>query len=317
MAVTILRSIAELTELPGPVALAIGVFDGVHFGHQAVIGAAKDHAAQHGGTAAVLTFDPHPARVLRPENAPRLLCSARHQMRILERFGVTHTVVCAFDAAFAATPAADFVRALAASCRPLGFISVGYSWRFGARGAGDIHLLMDAGEKLGFAVYGVPPVCIDGAVVSSTAIREAVGRGDFEKASRLLGRAYSVLGDVVRGRQLGRQIGVPTANVAVEAEQLPPPGVYAVRVRIDDAWRDGIANLGHRPTVTAHGSSLALEAHLFDFAGDLYGREIEVGFVRHLREERKFNGLDSLKDQIARDISAAREILRANGAQPR
>lgn len=305
----VLHSIAELSSLSGPVALAIGVFDGLHLGHQQVIGAAVDHAAQHGGTAAVLTFDPHPLRVLRPEQAPRLLCSARHQQRVLEKLGVAHLVVCRFDQAFASTPPGEFIADLAASCRPLGFISVGYSWRFGAKGAGDIHLLMNEGQRLGFGVYGVPAVTIDGAVVSSTAIREAVRTADFAQARRLLGRDYTVLGEVVRGKQLGRTIGVPTANIAVEAEELPPTGVYAVRAQVDGEWQIGVANLGRRPTVAAD-ADLSLEVHLLDFERDLYGCDMEVCFVSRLRDEQKFDGLDALKAQIARDIDAARRLLR-------
>lgn len=305
----VLDSIAALSALPGPVSLAIGVFDGVHLGHKAVIGAAMEHAAQHGGTAAVLTFDPHPLRVLRPDLAPRLLCSARHERAILGRIGVSHLVVCRFDAAFAAMRAEDFIARLAEACRPLAFISVGYSWRFGTQGAGNIHLLMDAGERLGFGVYGVPPVCIDGAVISSTVIRESVRAGDFEKARRLLGRDYTVLGNVVRGRQLGRTIGVPTANLDVETEELPPAGVYAVRALVGSAWHDGVANLGRRPTVASDESELTLEVHLLDFEGDLYADDLEVCFVRRLRDEEKFDGLAALKEQIAADIKNARAVL--------
>ena len=306
----VLHSIDELSSVPGPVSLAIGVFDGVHLGHQAVIGAATEHAAQHGGTAAVLTFDPHPLHVLRPDLAPRLLCSTKHQLAILDRLGVSHMVMCRFDKAFASTSAEDFIARLAAACHPLGFISVGYSWRFGAKGAGDIHLLMNAGQRLGFGVYGVPPVRVDGAVVSSTAIRDAVRRGEFDKAQLLLGRAYTVLGSVVHGKQLGRQIGVPTANLDVEAEQLPPAGVYAVRALVDGRWQNGVANLGHRPTVSTDDSELSLEVHLLDFDADLYGRDIEVCFVQRLRDEQRFSDLDALKAQIAKDVSAARAVLR-------
>lgn len=305
----VIRSIDDLASLPGPVSLAIGMFDGVHLGHQEVIGAAIEHADRHGGTAAVLTFDPHPLRTLRPELAPRLLCSAAHQGMLLERMGVSYLAVCRFDRDFADITGEEFIARLAAACRPLGFVSVGYAWRFGAGGKGDIHLLMDAGQKLGFGVYGVPPVRVDGEVVSSTIIRDAVGRGDFARARRFLGRDHTVLGRVVRGRQLGRQIGVPTANLDVDAEQLPPSGVYAVKAFLDDGWHAGVANLGHRPTVLDDGRNLELEVHLLDFEQDLYGREFEVSFVAHLREERKFESLDALKHQIDRDIAAARDVL--------
>jgi len=305
----ILRSIEELSQLQGPVALAIGVFDGVHRGHQEVIRAAQEYAAQHSGTAVVLTFEPHPLKVLRPDQAPRLLCSLNHKLAMLSRLGITHSVVHPFDSAFASTPAEEFIEKLASSCRPLGFISVGYTWRFGKGGEGDIHLLMDAGERLGFGVYGVPAVHVDGFPVSSTAIRDALTAGDLSQARLLLGRDASVLGRVVLGRQLGRTIGFPTANVETGAEQLPPPGVYAVRALIQGIEKPGVANLGHRPTVAESEAPLKLEVHLFDLDGDLYGQDVEVSFVHRIRDERKFENLDELKAQIARDSNQAREVL--------
>ena len=305
----ILRSIEELSQLQGPVALAIGVFDGVHRGHQEVICAAQEYAALHNGTAVVLTFEPHPLKVLRPDQAPRLLCSLNHKLVMLGRLGITHSVVHPFDAAFASTRAEEFIDRLAKSCQPLGFISVGYTWRFGQGGRGDIHLLMDAGESLGFGVYGVPAVHVDGFPVSSTAIRDALSVGDLTRARTLLGRDASVLGLVVMGRQLGRTIGFPTANVETGAEQLPPPGVYAVRALIQGVQRIGVANLGLRPTINEADPTLKLEVHLFNFEGDLYGQDVEVSFVHRIRDERKFENLDELKAQIARDSNQARELL--------
>lgn len=308
----VLRTIEELSTLPGPVALAIGVFDGVHLGHQEVIRDAQDFVATHGGTAVVLTFDPHPLRVLKPEAAPRLLCSTRHKLNLLKRYGVDHTLVLPFTAKTAEQDGRSFVEALAAACRPLGFISVGYTWSFGRGRSGNIHLLMDLGQAHGFGVYGVPEVQVDDEVVSSTRIREAVRTGDFEKARRLLGRDYTVLGDVVKGRQLGRQIGFPTANVAVENEELPPSGVYAVTVhgpRFPIHGWNGVANLGVRPTVESNGER-TLEVHLLDADCDLYGESLEVAFVERLREEKKFGGIEELKAQIAKDVEAARVLGR-------
>lgn len=301
----VLHSIDALSSIPGPLALAVGVFDGVHLGHQEVIRAAQEHAAQHHGTAVVVTFDPHPAQVLRPNSAPRLLCGPRHQLQILSQSGISCLLACPFTRETARTPAEDFISQLVKASRPLGCISVGYTWSFGHRREGDIHLLMNMGRRHDFAVYGVPPLKIDGAVVSSTLIREAVSNGDFAKAARLLGRDYSVFGTVVHGRQLGRQLGFPTANVDVENEQLPPLGVYTVQARLDHEWLPGVANLGRRPTVT-YNAEPALEVHLLDWSGDVYQREIEVRFTRLLRPEMKFHGLDELKTQIARDIDAAR-----------
>ncbi len=306
---TVLHSISELQSLPGPVALAIGVFDGVHLGHQEVIRAAVEHTAQHGGTAVVMTFDPHPLHVLRPDSVPDLLCSTTHKLRILEQQGISHVLLCPFDAAFAATLARDFTLALADACNPLGFVSVGYSWRFGKGGAGDIHLLMDMGQELGFGVYGVPPVRIAGEVVSSTLIREAVSVGGFAKARLLLGRDYTVFGKIIEGDKLGRQLGFPTANIDYETEQLPPAGVYAVRALLNGDAHRGVANLGRRPTITGGAAALTLEVHLLDFAGDIYGSTMEVVFTKHLRAEKKFSGLDALKDQIAADITAARAFF--------
>ncbi|MBL9132302.1 MAG: bifunctional riboflavin kinase/FAD synthetase [Verrucomicrobiaceae bacterium] len=305
----VLHSIEELSHLPGPLALAIGVFDGVHLGHQEVIRAACEHAAQHQGSAVVVTFDPHPLRVLRPESAPKLLCGARHQRRILDAMGLRHLLVCPFTKETAATPARAFVKSLVEAARPLGCVSVGYTWSFGKGREGNIHLLTDMGQEHGFAVYGVPPVRVEGEVVSSTAVREAVARGDFAKARNLLGREYAVFGPVVEGRRLGRQIGFPTANVDVENEQLPPAGVYAVEARLDGEWLPGVANLGRRPTVADH-ADLSLEVHLLDWSGDCYARDMEVRFVAALRAEMKFAGLDELQAQIARDVDAARQVLR-------
>lgn len=301
----VLRSIDALSSIHGPLALAVGVFDGVNLGHREVIVAAQEHAAQHHGTAVVVTFDPHPAHVLRPGSAPKLLCGPRHQQLVLSQTGIRFLLTCPFTAETAQTPAREFIQQIVQAARPLGCISVGHAWNFGHNREGDIHLLMEMGRRHDFAVYGVPSLKIDGFVVSSTLIREAVSRGDFAGAARFLGRAHSVFGTVVEGRRLGRQLGFPTANVDVENEQLPPPGVYAVQARITGEWLPGVANLGRKPTVSEN-AGLSLEVHLCDWSGDIYGRDMEVRFRRFLRSEVKFGSLDELKAQIARDIEAAR-----------
>jgi riboflavin kinase/FMN adenylyltransferase len=311
-----LTSISDLAKLPGPLALAIGVFDGVHLGHQEVIRAAMDYTEKHGGTAVVMTFDPHPLKVLRPEAAPRLLCSTRHKLRILSDLGITHTLVCPFDEDFAKLDAQQFIEALTGACDPLGFISVGYTWSFGKGRGGNIHHLMELGQLHGFGVYGVPEVKAQGSVVSSTLVREAVRGGDFTRARGLLGRDYTVMGEVVHGRHLGNQIGFPTANVAMENEELPPNGVYAVTVRwlsgggitAPQGVLPGVANLGVRPTVESQGER-SLEVHLLDFTGNCYGAQFEVAFIEKLRDEQKFSGLDELKVQIARDVETGRAVL--------
>ncbi len=309
MAMRELAAIEELSSVAGPVVLCIGVFDGVHLGHQAVIRQARADASVLGGTAVVLTFDPHPARVLRPEKAPRLLTSRAHKARLLEEAGVAALLVLRFDAAFAAREAKDFVEELAGAARPLRQISVGEKWTFGRGRTGNVKLLRELGSELGFSVHGMEPVEVDGETVSSTRVRRAVEAGDLATARRCLGRDYTVLGTVEAGRKLGRTIGFPTANLRAHNEQFPPDGVYAVRCEVGGEMRSGVANIGVRPTVAASGADRTLEVHLFNFDGDLYGRDVEVTFVKWLRGERKFEGVDALKEQIKADSWAAREIL--------
>lgn len=304
-----LHALTDLAVVPGPVQLAIGFFDGVHLGHQEVIRAATAAAQEQGGSAVVMTFDPHPARVLRPESAPRLLTSTAHKAMILSHLGVERLLILPFDAELASLAPAEFVHRLVAAAKPLAGITVGEAWAFGCNRSGNIGTLRDLARECGFTVRGIPPVIVGGEPVSSTRVRLAVERGDFAAAERLLGRRYSVFGTVVHGRQLGRTLGFPTANLALEAEQLPPIGVYAVRVDTGTQLLEGVANLGWRPTVEEGASVRQLEVHLFDFDGDLYGRTLDVRFEERLRDERKMESLDALKAQIARDIEQARRLF--------
>lgn len=306
MRVKVLPSISELADVAGPVVIAAGVFDGFHLGHRAVIDRAIAGARAAGGTPVVVTFDPHPAAVLRPQSAPPLLTSTRHKIRLLADAGIAHVLVLGFDAAFAAQPPEIFIQALADACRPLREICVGEDWAFGKDRAGNLSLLTVLGKKLGFTATGHLPVIVDGKAVSSTAIRAAVESGALAEAARLLGREFSVLGTVIEGRRLGRTLGFPTANVRPESEQLPPNGVYAVRVLIDGKSHAGIANVGVRPTVSNEGVQRLVEVHLFDFSGDLYDCDIEVFFGRFVRPEQKFPDLDALRAQIASDVASVR-----------
>lgn len=305
----VLTSIAGLAGIPGPLFLAIGVFDGVHLGHRAVIDRASADARAAGGTPVVVTFDPHPVRVLRPEKAPRLLTSTPHKIRLIRSLGVEHLLVVAFDRGFAATDPAQFIEQLAAAGRPLREICVGHTWSFGKDRAGNLELLAQLGARLGFAEVGVPVVEIGGEIVSSTLIRAAVERGDLTLAGSMLGRPYSVLGTVRHGDGLGRQLGFPTANLSAHNEQFPPNGVYAVVVSVNGEARPGIANIGVRPTIAHATGERVFEVHLFDFSGDLYGQDIEVTFRKRVRDERKFAGVDELKGQIARDAEQVRRML--------
>jgi len=298
----VLHDLASLQSLRGPVYLAIGIFDGVHRGHQALIEEAKADAAKTGGTAVVMTFEPHPMMFFQRAEPPLRLSSPRHKELLLERQGVTHLAVLPFEAARAGQTAEEFVADLRTACRPLGGVVVGADWKFGKGRGGNVELLNRLG---GFEVDGIPAVSIDGEVISSTAIRLAVARGDLAFAEKALGRPYAVLGKVVPGQKMGQKLGFPTANIDAAGLQLPPDGVYAVRVRIGDKVFNGIANLGIRPTVS-HDSKRVLEVHLFEFDGDLYGMDVEVEFLRFVRGERKFDSVDELRAQIERDIAAVR-----------
>lgn len=307
----LLKDISSLKKISGPVCLAIGVFDGLHKGHQEVIGSAVAAAAKVGGTVVVVTFDPHPRTVLSGGDAPRLLVSTRHKLVLLERLGVDHVLLIHFDKDFSTLSAEGFVSQLAGTCRDLRQVTVGSDWSFGHQRSGDLELLKNLGDSLGFGVVGVPPVCESGEVISSTAIRQAVEEGDFGKAEKLLGRDYTVLGTVVRGARKGRTIGYPTANLSVHNEQLPPSGVYAVKVSRDSGngvQYIGLANLGCRPTVEEAQTQRLLEVFLLDFDREIYGEDLEVTFVEFLRKERKFDSLDDLKAQIEIDEAKVRQL---------
>ena len=304
----LLRSIPELARLRGPLFLAIGVFDGVHRGHQAVISTSADHARVANGTPVVVTFDPHPEKVLRPEKAPHLLSATKHKIALIRALGVEHLLIITFDKQFAATEPEDFVAQLVNHSKPLREICVGHEWSFGKNRRGNLDLLKGLGAKSSFDVVGIPPVKINGAVVSSTAIRQAVEKGDLAKAAEMLGREYTILGTVTHGDNLGKKIGFPTANLSAHSEQFPPNGVYAAKAWVDGEFYRGVINLGVRPTVSGGKAERVLEIYLFDFDRDIYGHDVEVHFLKFLRVEKKFENLDALVQQIRQDVQQAREV---------
>ena len=310
MTMDILRSIPELARLQGPLFLAIGVFDGVHRGHQAVISTSADHARAANGTPIVVTFDPHPEKVLRPQSAPHLLSATQHKIALIRALGVRHLLVINFDKQFAATEPEDFVEQLVTHSKPLREICVGHEWSFGKNRRGNLELLKKLGSKFNFGVVGVPPIKANDEVVSSTAIRQAIERGDFARAAAMLGREYTILGTVTHGDNLGKKIGFPTANLSGHNEQFPPNGVYAAEALIRGELHRGVVNLGVRPTVTSGKSERVLEIHLFDFDQNIYGTDVEVRFVKFLRPEQKFENVDALVGQIRRDVDQARELYR-------
>lgn len=305
----VLHSISELSRLRGPLFLAIGVFDGVHRGHQAVISTSADHARAAGGTPVVVTFDPHPEKLLRPESAPRLLSATQHKIALIQALGVEHLLIIKFDKEFAATEPEDFVEQLVTNSKPLREICVGHEWSFGKKRRGNLELLKTLGGKFNFGVIGVPPIKANDEVVSSTAIRQSIERGDFARAAAMLGREYTILGTVTHGDSLGKKIGFPTANLSAHNEQFPPNGVYAATARMTDGVYRGVVNLGVRPTVTKGTADRVLEIHLLDFDRDIYGRDVEVRFVKFLRPESKFENVDALVAQIRRDVEQARALF--------
>ncbi|MCS5540573.1 MAG: riboflavin biosynthesis protein RibF [Roseibacillus sp.] len=309
-----LSTIAELEEVQRPLHLAMGVFDGVHLGHQAVIGTAVEGARGSGGVAGVLTLEPHPIQILAPGQAPRrILVSLEHKERLLASLGVTVLLVLRFDETMARQSAEEFGEHLF-SVAALRQMVAGEDWKFGRERRGTIDLLRRLGEPHGVEVTAVPAVMLKGERVSSTRLRRALRDGNLQAASEMLGRSYTVMGTVVRGEQLGRKLGAPTANIMLGDEQLPPDGVYVVTATIGEGKEThrGVANLGMRPTV--NGERRLLEVHLLDFEGDLYEAGVEVCFGLRLRSEKKFKDQEELREQIRRDLKEARELFKESKA---
>lgn len=284
--------------------LALGVFDGVHVGHQEVIRLAVEGAKREGGLVGVLTFEPHPIRVLAPERAPRrILASIEHKSELLASIGVDFLCVQEFTLDFSQREAGDFIADLAKSAGQLRRIAVGEDWIFGKARGGNVQRLRAWGEELGFAVEAAAPVMVSGERVSSTRIRQALRDGNLAAAKEMLGRDYTVVGTVIQGRQLARQLGFPTANVVAHNEQLPPDGVWSLETVIDGTLYKAIGNLGRRPTVELEGARRLLEIYVFGFEGDLYGHVIEAKFQRFIRPEKTFTSIDALKAQIEADVA--------------
>jgi riboflavin kinase/FMN adenylyltransferase len=298
--------------------VTIGAFDGVHQGHRKVLRLVRDLADARGLDAALLTFDRHPAQVVRPDSAPRLLTTLEQKLELLERTGLLDLVcVLQFDDARSQEPAEDFVRDVLVARMAARVIVVGADFHFGHRRGGNVALLERMGLDLGFEVVGLGLVAPEGdedhEPYSSTRVRGALANGDVDAAASLLGRYHEVRGTVVEGDRRGRELGFPTANVMVPAEvALPADGIYAGRFRAEDrVWRDCAISLGRRPTFYEHAESSLLEAYVLDFDGDLYGQAVAVRFVARLRGEARFASAEELAAQIARDVEDARVTLGA------
>jgi riboflavin kinase/FMN adenylyltransferase len=305
----LIRGPVNLRERHRGCVVTIGTFDGIHLGHQALLERLSAHAALRSRPTMMLTFEPMPREYLHPEKPPARLTSWRERWHILGRAGLDYMCVLRFGEGLRNLSAQDFASLLAHQLHSH-LVLVGHDFRFGRRGEAPAASLTRAGATLGFDVDVVDPVLLDGVRVSSSGIREALARADFELAHTWLGRPYSMTGRVVRGQQLGRQLGYPTANLRTGRRLVPVAGIFAIRVRgIEPTPLPGVASLGTRPTVA--GGEMLLEAHIFDFAGDLYGREIEVEFVAKLRDEEQFADLDALVVQMDKDAELARRILAA------
>jgi riboflavin kinase/FMN adenylyltransferase len=302
----VISDAAALQPGPRPVCAAIGVFDGVHLGHQHVLRQTVSDAQRHQAVSAVVTFDRHPNAIVAPANVPPLIYPLAKKLEVIASLGVEAAYVIRFDKAFSQIPGEQFIRDLARDFQRITSICVGDGFMFGARRSGNVALLQKLGGELGFTLHALRDVELDGQSVSSTRIRDTVRAGNFALAGRMLGRPYALCGTVIKGEQLGRKLGFPTANLNVTGLLVPPTGVYAVEAQIGAAqWRAAV-NIGHRPTVRSADPQLHVEAHLLDFEKDIYGQALELIFLKKLRDEKKFPTPEALRAQIAEDIKQVR-----------
>ncbi len=288
------------------VAIAIGLFDGVHLGHQQVLRQTVADARNHEAMAIAVTFDRHPAAVLSPQSAPLLIQSDAQRLRTIAALGIDAALVLEFDEALSRVSAEAFLQQL---LEPLGrcvSVCVGARFAFGHGRAGNVALLNQWGDRMGFAVHGLANVALDGEPVSSSRIRQAITSGDLDAADQMLGRAYTLAGTVVAGDRRGREWGFPTANLDVAGLCLPPSGVYAAHAQVAGRTHRAVVNIGIRPTLGGIAPTVRVEAHLLDVTGDFYGQEVELSFVKRLRDEARFENVDALCAQISRDVQAAR-----------
>jgi riboflavin kinase/FMN adenylyltransferase len=303
--VKIIQHLSEVGQAGRKVCLAIGFFDGVHLGHQQIIRQTTTDARQHEAASLIVSFDRHPNTVVAPDRAPALIYPLSQKLRVIESMGVEIALLIHFNKEFSQLTGEAFVRMLARDAGQIRSICVGSHFAFGHKRSGNVELLRRLGLELKFAVHGLAAVALDGKAVSSTRIRQAIAAGNLDAASQMLGRGYSLVGKVVRGEKLGRQLGFPTANIEATGLILPPHGVYVAQARAPNGVYRAVVNLGVRPTLQNPHPRLCVEAHLLNFTGDLYDQELELTFVEKLRDERKFPSLAELQEQIARDIQEA------------
>jgi riboflavin kinase / FMN adenylyltransferase len=290
--------------------VTVGTFDGVHLGHQLILSKVVQEARNRNGESILVTFDPHPRQLLFPTQPLGIITPLNEKAELVHSTGIDHIVVVPFTQAFAALTAEEYVQQFIwARLRPA-CIVIGYDHKFGHDRAGDIQLLRDYSGTLGFEIVEIPPRLIEEAAISSTRVRNAVLTGEVAEASKMLGRAYSCCGIVVHGKQLGRTIGYPTANILpLHKEQIiPGVGIYAVLITVEGSEYMGMMSIGYNPTVSSD-CTIKMEVHIFDFSHDIYGASISISFVDKIRDEVKFEGLDQLKEQLHRDAVATHAIL--------
>jgi riboflavin kinase/FMN adenylyltransferase len=305
-------SLNDIVEFGRETVVTFGVFDGIHLGHQAVINTLLKRAAHDNLMSVLVGFYPHPLAFLAPERCPSLLTPLSKRVEILQQLSIDEIIMLSFDAQIASMSPESFVECvLLEKCRAR-HVVVGYACQFGKNRAGNAERLVELSHGYGFDVSIVPPTEVDGAPVHSTRIREALAQGDLERSSQLLGRPYSLIGNVVYGDGRGKEIGFPTANIETQNQVYPPNGVYAIRAKLEERWLDGVLNIGTRPTF--NGVNVQVEGHFFNFDEIIYGKSIEIFFVEKIRSEQKFPNPEFLVQQIQRDIAAAIEILASSTA---
>ena len=305
----ILNDARHLHPANGRVCCAIGMFDGVHLGHQQVIRQAVSDAHQLEATSLCVTFDQHPAKVTAPEHAPLLIHTLEQRLNAIESLGIEATLVLPFDEAMSQIPGEAFIRGLAVDLGRISSVCVGANFVFGHDRSGNVKLLRHLGKDLNFITHDLASVSLDGKIVSSTRVREAIGTGHLDAAGQMLGREYTLCGIIIQSDQRGRQLGFPTANLDVAGLCTPPHGVYAAHAEVSGQLYRAAVNIGFRPTAKEHESTLHVEAHLLDFEEEIYGHNCTLTFVSKLREEHDFKSMDALMAQIEKDVIQARYIF--------
>ena len=292
--------------------ITLGNFDGLHLGHQELIRMVTTRAKETGAAGMVVTFRPHPLKILAPEKCPPLISIYEEKIEFFEKLGIDILVKIPFTREFSLMPPHDFVKNILCDLLGAKEIFVGYNYRFGKGREGNIQKLREFGKEFGFTVREIEQISLNGEVLSSTRIRQLLIEGEVEYASRLLGRPYAITGVVVKGDGRGKLLGFPTANIASKHMIVPSDGVYAVRIFARDKYYDGVVNIGMRPTFNKYETTI--EVHIFNFNEDLYGEEISLFFIKRIRDEKKFANVEELISQIRKDIKIARSALASSGS---